>query len=314
MKNKKQNLFEEVLEKLASVQSVELPGILDDERRAVFARQVVDSIRRIDFVKRLSELELSEFRADPNSELFDPLKAAVIHKKKGDSDEAFWLLLLATHFGKSQAYGWSIVADVYGARGETEPWTWQNITSNFDAFDRWFRRASFEISSEKKKLKFNNHRKYQSFRYDTAFSVPVVVKSYIDYIGGHFSHAAKISEAEYATNNDKSLMFDYFFKGMKSNVKSFSRLGVFDLLTMWAKLDLVDFYPQSAYISGSTGPRPGATLLFFGLHGGHSADSLETKLAQLNHELNLGPYAMQILEDSLCNWQKSPNKYKLFRG
>ena len=314
MTNRKQKQIDCVLKKLNQVSGIDLPGIEDPNRKYVFVQQVVDSIRRIEYVQHLSHTKLDALRANPYSELFDPLKAAVINIREGENDEAFWLLFLATHFGKAHAYGWGIVADVYGGRGECDIWTWDNITENFSDFDTWFKRASVDISNEKEKLKFNNHRKYQSFRYDTACSVPKVIKSYLDFVGAHHSHAAKIAEAEYATGNDNTLMFDYFYKGMKKNVKSFSRLGIFDLLTMWSKLNLVDFYPQYAYIAGSTGPRPGATLLFYGYESGIGAKTLESKLAELSDQMSLGPLAMQVLEDSLCNWQKSPDRYKLFRG
>ena len=39
--------------------------------------------------------------------------------------------------------------------------------------------------------------------------------------------------------------------------------------------------------------------------------NLDRWLVELNNELKVG---MQVLEDSLCNWQKSPEKFKPFRG
>jgi hypothetical protein len=312
--NKKNRLLQNVLSKLDELTEITLPGISNTSEKYVLAQQIVDSIRRIEYIEMLTKRNINPLRSNPNSDLFDPLKAAILENKKGNIDEAFWLLFLATHFGKSSAYGWSVVADIYGARGAKKCWSWVEVTKNFADFDLWFQQACIDISNEKPKLKFNNHRKYQSLRYQTKYSVPVVVRSYIDYIGGHNSHVAKLEEANYSTNNDPDLQFDYFYKGISKNVKSFSRLGVFDLVTMWAKIGLVDFYPQKAYIKGSTGPKPGATLLFFGITSGFSDNILETKLAELSEALSLGPYSMQILEDSLCNWQKSPNRYMLFKG
>lgn len=313
LSSKNTKLFS-ILKKLDDVKGLELPGLETAQKKEVLARQIVDSIRRIEYVEKLEKVNLSELRKNPNSTLFDPLKAAVLHSKNGNVDEAFWLLFLATHFGKSPAYGWSVVSDIYGRRGEGEAWTWDRVTADWSSFESWFKLASLEICNEKPKLKFSNHRKYQSLRHDTKNSVPTVVKSYIDYIGSHNSHLAKIAEAEYATSGDKSLQFDYFFKGLKSQVKSFSRLGVFDLVTMWAKVGLVNFYPQKAYFAGSTGPIPGATLLFYGVEGGYSPDALEEKLSELSPQLDLGSYSMQIFEDALCNWQKSPTEYIQFKG
>lgn len=312
--NTKSRLLQNVISKLGSVNDISLPGISDEVKMHVLAQQIVDSIRRIEYVEVLAKRNINPLRTNPNSNLFDPLKAAILENKKGNIDEAFWLLFLATHFGKSPAYGWEVVADIYGARGGQKCWSWTEVTNDFAGFDSWFQNACIDIINEKPKLKFNNHRKYQSLRYQTKNSVPVVVRSYIDYIGGHNSHVAKLEEANYATNNDPDLLFDYFYNGLNKNVKSFSRLGIFDLVTMWAKTGLVEFYPTKAYIKGSTGPKPGVTLLFFGMTSGFSDDVLEAKLAELSKVLSLGPYSMQILEDSLCNWQKNPDRYMLFKG
>jgi hypothetical protein len=312
--NTKSRLLQNVISKLGSVNDISLPGISDEVKMHVLAQQIVDSIRRIEYVEVLAKRNINPLRTNPNSNLFDPLKAAILENKKGNIDEAFWLLFLATHFGKSPAYGWEVVADIYGARGGQKYWSWTEVTNDFAGFDSWFQNACIDIINEKPKLKFNNHRKYQSLRYQTKNSVPVVVRSYIDYIGGHNSHVAKLEEANYATNNDPDLLFDYFYNGLNKNVKSFSRLGVFDLVTMWAKTGLVEFYPTKAYIKGSTGPKPGVTLLFFGMTSGFSDDVLEAKLAELSKVLSLGSYSMQILEDSLCNWQKNPDRYMLFKG
>lgn len=52
----------------------------------------------------------------------------------------------------------------------------------------------------------------------------------------------------------------------------------------------------------------GARLLF---GGDESTRKLDLWLVQLGAQLNVG---MQVLEDALCNWQKSPEKFRPFRG
>lgn len=77
---------------------------------------------------------------------------------------------------------------------------------------------------------------------------------------------------------------------------------------MVGKLGLARIEPPSTYMHGSTGPVKGARLLF----GNHeNAVTLEQWLVELEAELKVG---MQVLEDALCNWQKSPEKFKAFRG
>jgi hypothetical protein len=95
-------------------------------------------------------------------------------------------------------------------------------------------------------------------------------------------------------------------------VKRFGRTARFDYLTMLGKLGLAAIQPGSAYMQDATGPVTGAQLLF----GGSKNSNLKKKdldqwLIQLDGHLNVG---MQVLEDSLCNWQKSPSRFKPFRG
>jgi hypothetical protein len=83
---------------------------------------------------------------------------------------------------------------------------------------------------------------------------------------------------------------------------------------MMGKLGLIDVEPNSVYMNGATGPFAGAQLLFTGqLAGPLSRHELEHNLDLLDGHLNL-PFGMQILEDALCNWQKSPAAYVYFSG
>ena len=67
-----------------------------------------------------------------------------------------------------------------------------------------------------------------------------------------------------------------------------------------------------AYLEDATGPLRGARLFFDGdVNSKSSEKSLEARIAQLDEHLAVGK---QVMEDSMCNWQKSPNKYVGFRG
>lgn len=101
-----------------------LPGIRDPQRRAVLVEQLVESVRRVNYVAVIQERELSERRADPCQKLFDPLKAAVIQKRCGNDEEAFWLVFLSVHFGKHSVAGWRYASEVYGRLGDGARWDW----------------------------------------------------------------------------------------------------------------------------------------------------------------------------------------------
>lgn len=81
---------------------------------------------------------------------------------------------------------------------------------------------------------------------------------------------------------------------------------------MLGKLGLAAIEPDSTYMTGSSGPISGARLLFAGdAKAQLPAGNLDQWLVDLDARLGVG---MQVLEDALCNWQKSPSEFKAFRG
>jgi hypothetical protein len=95
-------------------------------------------------------------------------------------------------------------------------------------------------------------------------------------------------------------------------VKTFGRTARFDYLCMVGKTGLAPIEPNSVYFQGATGPVAGAKLLF---HGSEFASvgvsALERSADLLAEALGINKQAM---EDSLCNWQKSPAMPVRFRG
>ncbi|MEX6177946.1 hypothetical protein AB6G03_13525 [Providencia hangzhouensis] len=79
------------------------------------AMQLVDSIRPREFVKVISNSSkpVSPYPTEPNSDLFDPIRAARLHYESGNYDEACWLIFLATHFGKNIKTKWKLCSDIY---------------------------------------------------------------------------------------------------------------------------------------------------------------------------------------------------------
>jgi hypothetical protein len=101
------------------------------------------------------------------------------------------------------------------------------------------------------------------------------------------------------------------YKQMRAVVR-FGRTGRFDYLTMLGKVGLADIDADSTYMNEATGPKRGARLLFDGkIDSNTDARALEARVASLEQHLGAG---MQVMEDAMCNWQKSPNRYLPFRG
>jgi hypothetical protein len=266
--------------------------------------QMVASIRRLDYSEVIRTRDTSPDRADPNNRLFDPERAAVFHMRAGHVDEAFWLVFLITHFGKNLKYGWQRLRDVYSGLG-VYTWTWVRVSANPAAFREWLLQHQGQIGGG-----FGSHRKFESVRADARGGTAAVVESYVAWVGPTRSHAALMADLVQAGGNSPQSKFDHCYNSMR--VTHFGRLGKFDYLALLGRLGFADIKPGSAYLTGSTGPLDGARLLFGGsTNAGIEPTLLDDWLRDLDAVLDVG---MQVMEDSLCNWQKSPLEFKHFRG
>lgn len=289
---------------LAEYSVKRLPGVQSAAARAALAMQMVASLRRLEFTGLIRRRDISPERADPQTSSFDPERAAAWHARNGRLDEAFWLVLLATHFGKTVRHGWKRVQDVYSGLGN-QPWTWARVSADPAAFCAWLRQNRKRIGGG-----FGNHRKYEALSADWTLGTAEVVMSYLEWVGPAKSHAKLVANLVRSGGNDPHKIFDQFYRSMK--VKRFGRLGKFDFLALVGRLELAPIVPGIPYLKGATGPLKGARLLFGGSEDADLKEgALEQWIQELDSVLNVG---MQVMEDSLCNWQKSPNKFIHFRG
>ena len=292
-------------------QTSPLSGIRSAARRDALIEQLVESIHRIKYIDLIRTRDVSPLRADPASDLFDPLKAAVLHHRRGNIDEAFWLVFLSVHFGKNRRTGWRLARDVYGALGTAPAWDWARVSRSPQSFRQWLaaHRATLQ-GGDGIARHFGNHRKYQSLDAYSASGTGAAVETYVGWVGPPRTHPQLVRDAQAAVGQNPRQVFDYLYRSMDA-VASFGRMAKFDYLTMVGKLGLAPIEPGSTYMPGATGPLSGARLLFGKPKAG--AADLDEKLVQLDGHLKL-QFGMQVLEDALCNWQKSPSKFVPFRG
>lgn len=308
MRQRDQAVAQNLRKRLKSFERLKqsLPGLRSTARREVLIEQLVESIRRIKYIAAICSRDVCPSRADPHSDQFDPLKAALLHKRAGDIDEASWLVFLSVHFGKHNRTGWRLSREVYGRLGDSKIWDWPRTSGSPVRFRRW-------LATNEARLiwPFSNHRKYQSLDAWNASGTGAAVDSYVSWIMRFGNHRLLIQDAERATNGTAEDVFDYLYRSM-SAVVSFGRLAKFDFLTMLGKLELAEIEPGSAYLQKSSGPIAGARLLLQG-HTNRltSTSELDDCLVDLGSHLGVG---MQVIEDALCNWQKSPDRFRSFRG
>jgi len=287
----------------------ELRGLNSNDRTEALVLQIISSLRRVDYIQRFHEREPHPVRLDPRSPLFDPLKAAwLAYNKRGDVDEACWLTFIATHFGKHSIDGWRLARDFYGAFNQRNSWTWTEASSDLGTFYDWLDNQWPVLLGDGVSRRFSNHRKYES---KAPKHLKQVLGSYIELIqreGGHRRMMVSIHK-EFGQHPKEA--FSGLYEKM-SGVKRFGRLGRFDFLTMLGKLGVWPIEPDSAYLAQATGPLLGVKLLVSGdRQAAISPAELQQVLDAIDSSLGVG---MQVLEDALCNWQKNPDKFVLFRG
>lgn len=289
-----------------------LPGLIGDGHLESLVAQFIDSLRRIEFVHHIRDSRLDPARMDPSSELFDPLRAAVLRNRSGENDEAWWLVFIGTHFGKHAVDGWRLARDVYGKLGQGGRWDWAAISGNAAGFGAWLAANEATLrGADGISRRFSNHRKYESLKASSPNGTAAIFASYVAWVAPPRTHADMVRQLHKIVGQDPQEVFAALYASIDA-VQRFGRLGKFDFLAMLGKLGIAPIDPGSTYLIGATGPLAGARLLFGGSRDASlTARDLEERLAAFGKATELGS---QVLEDAVCNWQKSPSVYARFRG
>jgi hypothetical protein len=287
-----------------------LPGIATAQNKQCWAQQIVSSLRRISYIDTLLTRDVNSDRIDPHSSIFDPIKGAIYFQRSGEVDEAIWLVFVSTHFGKHATDKWKLAANVYGSFDAGPVWTFQRYAASPSEFENMLVTQSACLANANEAGRFSNHRKFQSRK---PGAIAKTFRTYYKWQAEFGSFQDRLITSHKSVGQEPRATFDDLYNSMR-NVSGFGggRLGRFDFLTMLGKLDLAPIVPGSVYLDKATGPLAGARLLFYGDRDYHvSGKVLEPRIDALDDVLNVGK---QVIEDSLCNWQKSPEFYEYFRG
>jgi hypothetical protein len=286
-----------------------LPGILGNSEREVLIEQIIDSEGRVRYTDHLVARQLDPRSGDPRDPGFHPLKAAILHNRAGNFDEACWLVYLYVHFGMHKRAGWWYLSQMYGASNSTPAswWTWSATSNDPTSFRFWLDEHQDEFHAIAGPHGFGNHRKYVSLNAWSEQGTGASIESYVDWvIAGGGDHAKRFKTLESASANET---FDATYQSLIA-VRQFGRTARFDYLTMLNRLGLLEATAPHVYMTGASGPLTGAKLLF---HGDKKADiktkDAQVQLTELCEAIGVGP---DILEDAICNWQKGPDKYVRF--
>lgn len=277
-----------------------IPGLQSAVRKDAFVRQLIDSIRDIEVCGIISRTSYHESFTDPQQMNFNPLKGAKYYFDAGNLDEAIWLVFLAIYFGKARPGKWNFLKAFYGGINSNFVWDWRTITTKKTEFDNWIGQ---EINVIKRQGKFGNHRKRESLN-----NIVKSIETYFNWVGPSLSHQDLLDHAIRKKGKNPHDLFAFFYDTL-SSVYRFGRMAKIDFLCMLGKLGIVLIEPGRPFINESTGPLAGARLIF-GIHDKNDLESVSTDFA---NELGC-PFSMQIVEDAICNWQKSPTSYIRFTG
>jgi len=277
----------------------ELCGLVNIEALDTLATQIIASQRREDYYRLVQNKVIGPDRANPNHSLFDPERAVAHFMQSGRVDEACWLLFLMTHFGRHAISGWQRLRDVYGLLGKGTM-SWKKFARDPAKHTQWLEQNWEEIGGA-----FGNHRKYESLDPEKNRPTSKVLLAYSELIGG--DHAIFFDSLQLGESNDP---FDVLYRNFK--VLTFGRLAKFDFLMLLSRYGVLEIIPRSAYLANATGPKKGAKLLFKNNSDANIPNkTLQSMVDDLDEVLAVG---MEVLEDALCNWQKSPEKFVHFVG
>lgn len=302
------NRLGEFVEKIGQIEEQfgPLPGIATAQRQRCWAQQIVSSLRRIAYTDTLLMRNVSSARCDPHSSIFDPVRGALHFQRHGELDEAVWLVFILTHFGKHAVDEWRFSQSVFGSFQEGPIWTFANYGADPIAFENMLSSNVDGLAS----AKFSNHRKFQSKKPE---AIAKTFRTYYQWQTEFGGFRDRLVATHASVGQEPHAAFDALYKSM-IGVFGFGggRLGRFDFLTMLGKLQLAPISPGSVYLDKATGPLAGARLLFFGdREHATTGKALEPRVDALDEIFEVGK---QVIEDSLCNWQKSPDVYEYFRG
>lgn len=206
----------------------------------------------------------------------------------GDRDEAVWRAFLANQFGRASLGDGErdSAFELLCGFGEVPVWTWNRVAKDPGAFERWLRSVEPRIAT----LQFGNHRKRRSsYTVDKLWGT---LSSFIRECRGHpFAWVDTGRDAETPEKRFDALFWRF------QRVVDWGRLAAFDFGELLRDLKLADLEPGKCYLTGATGPRDAARLIW----AGRSDTELETLAVMLARDLGVPP---GVLEDALCNWQK----------
>ena len=209
--------------------------------------------------------------------------------------------------------GWRYARDIYGALGGTDRWDWARVSGDPARFRAWLAANQNTLKTDGIVRRFGNHRKYQSLEDQKPNGTGAAVQSYVAWVGPPRTHEELFRDALVAASGDERQAFARLYRSMTAVVSvrpdGEVRLPDDDRKTRprsdRAGLHLHERSDRPSRWGPPPLPRESDR------ERRHAPGSSTDGWCELEAQLGVG---MQVLEDSLCNWQKSPDDFRRFRG
>ncbi len=260
------------------------------------SKQTIDSIRRVEIYKTyLQRANNAEKNRHSYYSTNNPFTLA--QRSSLSLETRIWCVYVATYFGKSNASKWTLFnRSVF--RPDKSLISFEDIIENREQYFDYLRDLNlFEGSN------YSNHRKYTKKSLDGSKGVLNSFDFLIDGIG-QFRFVSPTS-------------FDTTYRNALA-IPNFGRMAAFDFTSSLCKCGLNVQEPESMYHKYSTGPLAALKeiLKLAGIR--NPPQSLQVDFGRDLLEwfsTHSSIYMIaQVLEDAICNWQKSPRSYGRYFG
>lgn len=286
--NQLELLWTEAIEKI-------LGNKISSKHLNVLAKQTFDSIRRI---KIYEAYHTRAIQAVAENKSFKHTSNPFILAQRSDLSvhTRLWIVYLATYFGKSDKSSWTLFERAAFDQNKSLI-TFEQIKADPDGYYQYL--LSFNFFEN---CKYSNHRKFTA-------------KNLLGDKGFFKSVQYIIDNIEIYTPEEK-IDFHTMYQ-LSQRIPNFGRLAKFDFTSSLVKCGFNVKEPESMYAENSTGPLQGLKLLL------NLTNNENSKASQIRLSYELVEWFLQnseifmvgqVLEDSICNWQKDTTNYIRYRG
>ncbi len=258
--------------------------------------QTIDSIRRISIYKKYAE------KAKNAEELNLPFyytsnPFTLSQRSSLNIGSKVWYIYLATYFGKSNKSKWKLFYKAAFRKDETLIRVEEILASREQYYSHLSNIDLFENAD------YSNHRKFTKKSLVGEKGVINSMDYFLDNLDD-YSHAKPI---------DFNIIYNNALK-----IPNFGRLAAFDFTSSLCKCNLNVKDPISMYHHNSSGPLRALKDFLILADCKDLSKSAQIKLGDdllywffQHSDIEI---VAQVLEDAICNWQKSPRHYQRYFG